>query len=109
MTVPGGWGDTATRPQPAEDPETQRPMRDLQGRGPTPPPKAPLETGRGQPTSPPHPRAAGSGAAALVLNVQLSIPNASLPLDLFLVSLVKSSERKKKAAEKVLEVLFIGG
>lgn len=45
----------------------------------------------------------------MVLNVQLSIPNASLPLDLFLVSLVKSSERKKKAAEKVLEVLFIGG
>ena len=91
VTVPRGWGDTATRPQPAEEPETQCLMRDPHGRGPTSPPEAPLETGGGQPTSPPHLRAARSGAAALVLNVQLSVLYASLPLDLFLVSLVKSS------------------
>lgn len=59
-------------------------MRDPQGRGPTPLSGAPSETGRGQPTSPPHPRTAGSGAVALVLNDQLSVLNASLPLDLFL-------------------------
>ena len=109
MTVPGGWGDTATRPQPAEDPETQCPMRDPQGRGPTPPPEAPLETGRGQPTSPPHPRAAGSGAAALVLSVQLSILNASLPLDLFLVSPSKIlREKEKSSGEGLRSALYRG-
>ena len=60
-------------------------MRDPQGRGPTPLSGAPSEMGRGgQPTSPSHPRTAGSGAVALVLNGQLSVLNASLPLDLFL-------------------------
>lgn len=90
-TVPRGWGDTATCPQTAEEPDTQGPVRDPQGRGPTPLSEAPSEMGREQLTSPPHPRTAGSGAVALVLNGQLSVLNTSLPLDLFLVSLVRSS------------------